>query len=209
VELVACRGCDLLQRVPVLPPGGKARCGRCGQQLAQRAADPLDRPLALCLAAAIAFVAANVFPLMGLSAEGRTAATTLVGGVLEMWAQGSTVTAAVVAFCAVLAPAACIASLLAILVMVRRPPAPRWVGTVMRLLDRLRPWAMNEVLLLGMLVALTKIAQLATVEPGVGLYAMGAVVLLLPLVMSTFDAEEVWRRVRWVETQAAPAGSGG
>ena len=30
METVACPDCDLLQRLPELPPGGKARCPRCG-----------------------------------------------------------------------------------------------------------------------------------------------------------------------------------
>ena len=69
----------------------------------------------------------------------------------------------------------------------------------MRWVDRLRPWSMNEVLMLGILVALTKIAQLASVFAGPGLYAMLAVVLLLPAIMSTFDAREVWQRVAWAD----------
>ena len=164
-----------------------------------RHADPLDRPLALTLTAAIALVVANVTPLMGLSVAGRNATTTLSGGAVQMWLQGSEVTAVMVAFCAVVAPAAYVALLLVVLVMVRRPPAPPWVGMLMRWVDWLRPWSMNEVLLLGMLVALTKIAQLATVIPGAGMYAIGALVLLLPAIMSTFDAREVWRRIAWVD----------
>jgi paraquat-inducible protein A len=199
LESVACRGCDLLQRIPPLPTGGKAKCGRCGQPLAVRHADPLDRPLALALAAAIALVVANVSPLMALSVAGRDAATTLAGGAVQMWLQGSEITAVMVAFCAVLAPAAYVALLLTVLLMVRRPPAPRWVGALMRWADHLRPWSMNEVLLLGMLVALTKIAQLATVIPGAGMYAVGALVILLPAIMSTFDSREVWKRIAWVD----------
>jgi len=205
VESTACRGCDLLQRIPPLPPGGKARCGRCGQLLAARAADPLDRPLALTLAAAVALVVANAWPMMGLSVAGREASTTLIGGAYRMWMQGSEITAVIVAFCAVFAPAAYVALLLCVLAMIRRPPAPRWVGTLMRWADHLRPWSMNEVLLLGMLVALTKIAQLATVIPGIAMYAIGALVVLLPAIMSTFDSREVWKRIAWA-TRSVPDG---
>ena len=205
VESVACRGCDLLQRIPVLTPGGKARCVRCNQLLATAPTDPLDRPLALALAAAIVLVIANVTPLMSLNAEGREATTTLSGGAIRMWLQGSEITAVIVGFCAVVAPACYIASLLTVLLLVRRPPAPHWVGMLLRWADRLRPWSMNEVLLLGMLVALTKIAQLATVIPGPAMYAIGALVLLLPAIMSSFDARAVWRRIAW----AAPAAATG
>ena len=104
---------------------------------------------------------------MSLSAAGRTATTTLAGGAYEMWLQGSEVTAVIVAFCAVVAPA-----------LLRRVPArgaargaaPAGAavvgGTLMRWADRLRPWSMNEVLLLGILVALTKIAAARDRDPG-------------------------------------------
>ncbi|MEO8509119.1 MAG: paraquat-inducible protein A [Betaproteobacteria bacterium] len=207
MESVACRGCDLLQRIPPLGFGGKARCARCNQLLAFRPADPLDRPLALTVAAAIALVIANVMPLMSLSVEGRDATTTLAGGAYEMWIQGSEVTAAIVAFCAVVAPACYVALLLAVLLLVRRPPAPHWTAELMRWVDHLKPWSMNEVLLLGMLVALTKIAQLATVIPGPAMYAVGALVLLLPAITSSLDAREAWRRIAWV-TPAGASGAG-
>jgi len=202
VHTVACRGCDLLQRIPGLAPGGKAKCGRCGEILATHPAHPLDRPLALAIACMIVVVIANAAPLMTLSAAGRTSTTTLAGGAYEMWLQGSEVTASIVAFCAVLAPALYVASMLLVLVAVQRAPAPSWAGMLMRLADRLRPWSMSEVLLLGILVALTKIADLASVTPGAGMFAVGALVLLLPWLASTFDARAVWARIEWV----APGG---
>jgi len=194
---VACHGCDLLQRIPRLAPGGKARCGRCGEVLAVHPVHPLDTPLALCLAAAVLVVIANVCPLMSLSAAGRTSTTTLAGGAVEMWLRGSEVTAVVVAFCAVIAPILYVAAMLAVMIAIQRPPAPAWMGDLMRLADRLRPWSMNEVLLLGILVALTKIAQLADVIPGPALFAVSALVLLLPWIASTFDPGVVWSRVAW------------
>lgn len=199
MQRIACRSCDLLQRIPALPAGGKARCVRCGQTLAIRPADPLDAPLALALAAAVALGIAYVTPLMSLTAEGRDATTTLPGGALAMWHAGNGLTALVVGFCAVVAPALYVGLLLVVLVAVRTPPAPPWVGDLMRIVDQLRPWSMNEVLMLGILVALTKIAQLATVVAGPGLYALLAVVLLLPAIMSTFDPREVWNRIRWAD----------
>ena len=199
MDTVACPDCDLLQQLPELSPGGKARCARCGHVLATRPTDPLDRPLALTLAAAIAFIVANTTPLMGLSAVGRHASTTIGEGAYQMWVQGEQITAAIVAFCAVLAPGGYILFMLTVLLAVRRPPAPRWVGEMLRGAHAMRPWSMNEVMLLGILVALIKIAELATVEAGAGMYAVGALVLLFPAIMVTFDPDEIWRRVKWAD----------
>ena len=199
LDMVACPACDLLQRIPPLPYGGKARCPRCGQTLASRPSDPLDRPLALILAAAVVFIVANTSPLMGLSAVGRQASTSIIGGTLEMWRQGRELTAVIVAFCVIIAPATYILFMLTMLLAARRPPAPHWVAQLLRWADFMHPWSMNEVMLLGILVALVKIAELATVIPGVGMYAVGVLVLLLPAIMVTFDPAEIWKRVEWAD----------
>jgi paraquat-inducible protein A len=132
---------------------------------------------------------------MGLSSVGRRASTTIIGGVCEMWLQGREVTSAVVAFCAVIAPASYISFILTVLLATRRPPAPRWIAELMRWISIMRPWSMQEVMLLGILVALTKIAELATVNPDIGMYALGVLVGLLAAITVTFDPREVWRRV--------------
>jgi paraquat-inducible protein A len=199
LDTVACHGCDLLQRIPWLPPGRRARCVRCREVLASRPADPLDRPLALTVAAAVMFIVANAIPLMSLSVVGRQASTTVIGGAYEMWVQGFPLTAATVAFCVVLAPAAYLAFMLTVLIAARRPPAPHWVAELMRWAEVMQPWSMNEVMLLGVLVSLTKIAELATVTPDVGMFALGGLIALLPAITVSFDPEEIWKRVEWAD----------
>jgi len=198
-ETVACPDCDLLQRIPELEPGAKARCARCGHVLASQSADPLDRPLALTLAAAVVFIVANTTSLMGLSAVGRFASTTIPNGAYEMWLQGEKITAAIVAFCAVVAPGAYILFMLTVLLAVRRPPAPHWVGELLRWGNSMQPWSMGEVMILGIMVALVKIAELASVDVGIGMYAVGALVILFAAIAMAFDPREVWRRVEWAD----------
>ena len=104
-----------------------------------------------------------------------------------MWRQGEQITAAIVAFCAIIAPGGYILFMLTALLAVKRPPAPPWVGELLRWADSMQPWSMNEVMILGILVALIKIAELATVEPGIGMYAVGGLVVLFTAIMVTFD----------------------
>ncbi len=203
-EPIACPGCDLLQRQPRLPPGARARCPRCGEVLATAPADPIDRPLALAITAAIVLIVANTMPLMGISAVGRSAETTILGGALTMWGQGQPLTGALVAICAAVAPGVYILFILAVLLAARRPPAPPWVGALLRLAGHLQLWAMPEVMLLGILVALVKIAELATVTAGVGLYAAGALPVLLAAIAVSFDPGAIWERVVWTDGEAPP-----
>ena len=110
----------------------------------------------------------------------------------------------IVAFCAVIAPASYILFMLTVLLAVRRPPAPHWVGEMLRWAHSMQPWSMSEVMMLGILVALIKIAELATVEPGVGMYGVGGLIVLFAAIMVTFHPREVWKRVEWADGEARP-----
>ena len=193
--LHACPDCDLLQTVPPLAAGARARCARCGCLLATRPRHGHDVPLALALTTLVVFIVAHTAPLMSLSAAGRNASTTLPGGAVAMWQQGEPVIAALVLFCAFLAPAAFIGTMLAVLVAARRPRLPPWCADLLRLGAQMPRWAMFEVILLGILVALIKIAELATVQAGLGLYAMALLVLLLPALIVSVDLQPLWDRI--------------
>ncbi len=197
-SIVACPDCDLLQRLPPLPPRAFTRCPRCGRALAAPKPESIDRTLALAAAAAIAFLFANVEPLMALSAAGRESSTTIAGGAWKMWGQGEQITASLVVLFAMVAPALQIGFLLVILIHARRPPAPVWVGRMLRWVEITASWSMVEVMMLGILVALVKIAALARVVPGIGIFAAGVLVMLLAAMAAAFDPREVWPRVRWV-----------
>ena len=153
--------------------------------------------MALAVAAAIAFLITNVEPLMTLSVAGRQASTTIAGGAWQMWVQGEKITSVLITLFAVIAPALQIGFMLAILLSVRRPPAPRWVGTVLRWAQIAVSWSMVEVMMLGILVSLVKIAALARVDPGAGIFAAGGLIVLLAAMSSSFDPREAWSRVRW------------
>ena len=98
-----------------------------------------------------------------------------------MWRTGEQITAVVVAFCALVAPAAFVMFMLTVLLAARRPPAPPWVGELLRWAEAMQPWSMVEVMMLGVLVALVKIAELATVEPGIGMFAIFGLMVLFPV----------------------------
>ena len=202
-HLIACPECDLLQVLPPLAPGHRLRCARCRCVLAARPAAHADLPLALSITALIAYIVANLLPLMSMSVVGRSASTTVIGGAYEMWIEGQVVTSVLVAFCAVAAPGGYILLVLILLLAARRTPVPPWTGEVLRWVHHLQVWSMIEVMLLGILVALVKIAELATVTPGLGMYAIGALVVLIPAIMGTLDLHALWERVQWV-ADAAP-----
>ena len=71
----------------------------------------------------------------------------------------------------------------------RQRPARTWIY---RAIDVVGPWAMLDVFLLAVLVALVKLGELATVLPGPGLLAFTAMVVLTILASSSFDPRLIW-----------------
>ena len=200
--LVACQHCDLLQHLPPLPPGGSARCARCEEEIYRQREDSLHRTLALALAAAMLYVIANTVPMLGLTIVGRAASTTVFGGAEQLWTDQRQTVAALVLFTAIIAPALQIGFLLTIVLASLGSRPRRWVAVLLRHQHITRTWSMIEVMMLGVLVALTKIADYATVVPGTALFVLGALVFVLAAMQSSFDPQEVWRRIQWADAQA-------
>ena len=201
-RVIGCPDCDLLQRLPQIAPGASARCPRCNRELWRRREDSLNRTLALAIAAGVLYVVANTTPMLGLTAVGHQAFTTVFGGAVQLWHDDEKIVAVLVLFTAIIAPALQISFMLGIVLGAHRRHAPRWVGTLLRHQPTTRLWSMIEVMMLGVLVALIKIAELATVLPGVALYSLGALVFLLAAMQSNFDPKEVWDRIEWAATDA-------
>ena len=205
-RLVACPHCDLIQRLPDLAAGGSARCPRCDKELWRHRPDTLERTLALGLAAAVLYVIANTVPMLGLSAVGHEASTTVVGGAQQLWHDGREGVAGLVLFTAVVAPALQIVFMLAIVLGALRERPRAWIRTLLQHHPTTCTWSMIEVMMLGVLVALIKIADYARVVPGLALFVLGALVFLLAAMQSGFDPRAVWERVPWV---APSSGEGG
>jgi paraquat-inducible protein A len=98
--------------------------------------------------------------------------------------------------------------MLAILLGARYDRPPKWVGTLLRYYPTTSTWSMIEVMILGVLVALIKIAELAKVIPGLALFVLGALIFLIAAIEASFDPREVWERVEWAETATRKPAAG-
>jgi paraquat-inducible protein A len=195
VRLTACHDCDLLCRLPEVPEGASAYCSRCGALLRRRRRNSIERTLALTLAASVLFTVANLFPFLSFEMRGRITQTTLASGVFDLWRQGVPEIAVLVGFTAVLAPFAQLALLLYVLLPVHFGRVPWQMSRMFRLLRRVQPWSMMEVFLVGILVAVTKLVDMAEVVPGLALWAFGGLIVVLAGALASLDAEAVWERL--------------
>lgn len=189
---IACHCCDLLHEVRPLPPGGVALCARCGAILYRYKRNPLDRTLALALTGLILFIVANSFPFLAIEKAGLTRQMTLATGIFELYREEVYLVAALVGLTTVLLPLVELCALLYVFAPLRLGRRPRLLAPVWRVMARVRAWSMMEVFMLGILVSLVKLASMATIVPGVAVYAFGALIVVLTAAFAAIDPHLVW-----------------
>ncbi len=208
-HLSLCEECDLLQRSPPLPPRASSRCVRCGHQLHRHRPASLDRTLAFALTGLILFIVANSFPFLSFEMQGQRTETTLFSGVADLTEQGKGEVAAVVFFTAILAPGLQLVLLLIVLAPLKLgcglPPGyPRlfhWFKTMV-------PWGMMDVFLIGILVSVVKLADMATIVPGISLFAFVILIFVLAAAQASLDPDIVWELVPLPEQVRRPPRAG-
>lgn len=187
--LATCHGCGLLSRA-----GHGARCPRCGSPLHGRKPNSIARTWALVIAAAILYLPANLLPIMETSSLFGAQEDTILSGVVYLWRTGSWHLALVVFIASILVPMAKLFALVILLLSVQLhahwQPVQR--TRLYRLVELVGRWSMLDVYVVTLLVALVQLEALATVRPGAGALAFGAVVVLTMFAAMSFDPRLIW-----------------
>lgn len=194
-ELIACHECDRLHRSEPLPPHGRASCRRCGALLYRHVPDSLDRSLALYLAALILFFIANCYPFMALKIGGRIEENVLLTGGWALYRQGMGELGLLVFLTSSAFPLAVITGMLSLLIPIRYGRTPRYLGPVYRLVQAIMPWSLVGVFMLGSLIAIVKLQDIATVIPGTAMYAFAALLLVFSAARASFEPRSFWAAV--------------
>jgi paraquat-inducible protein A len=205
-QLRECPGCGLLQLVPALGPGTTAHCVRCPTILRRVSAHRLEHIAALTIAALVLLAVMCSSSLMSVETAGIRRVADLFSGPEELVHQDMAPLAIVVLFVTVLAPLLRLAGTLYVLVGAHQRHPPRHLRRIFALAERLRPWSMIEVFVLGVFVAYVKLGDLVTIGLRTGVYALLALTFVLVWVDAALDRERVWERLDESDRpDAAPA----
>jgi paraquat-inducible protein A len=196
-SVVSCDTCGLVQVVDRLPPRTAAECIRCGSFIAAGAsAARLEVTAALSLAALVLYVPANSYPILKMYLHGSYSENTIWDGVVALMNHNEWAVAAIVFLASMVIPLVKLAGLLALVVTARIGWGRRLRARTQlyKFIDTIGPWAMLDVFLLAVLVALVQLSTWAKVIPGPGLVAFTAVVVLTMLASAAFDPRLIWER---------------
>ena len=192
MNLIACEICGQLQQFEKVPIRHQLNCIRCGSMIQREQPDSRTYTAALALAALFLYIPANIYPIMVMDYLGRHTENTVWGGVTALYQDHMWYVAIVVFSASILIP---LLKLLGLFFLVITS-GEHWRRTriwVYKVICRIGPWAMLDVFLLAILVALVRFGKLATVVPGPGIVAFTSVVVLTLLASSCFDPRLIWR----------------
>jgi paraquat-inducible protein A len=201
-ELVACHECDLLMRKPALAHGEKALCPRCGYELYAHRHNVVQRSLALVIAALLLYIPANFLPIMELNLLGQSSHDTVWSGVVGLFDTGMQGVAVVVFLCSMGIPLAKLLCQLAVLLSIRFDIGRSYGLLLYRIYHHLRDWGMLEVYLMGVLVAIVKLADMAAITVGLGLVCFISLLLVQVCLEVVMSPHQVWQALSGEDAHA-------
>jgi paraquat-inducible protein A len=196
-SIVSCDTCGLVQQVEPLRPGTAAECIRCGSFLAaRRSTASLHVTAALSLAALVLYVPANLYPMMKMYLHGAYSESTVWDGVVMLMQYDQWLVAVIVFMASMVIPLVKLAGLFSLVVTSYMGWGRRLRARTQlyKFIDAIGPWAMLDVFLLAVLVALVKLSSWAKIIPGPALFAFTLVVVFTMLASAAFDPKWIWER---------------
>lgn len=192
--LVACPTCDTLHQIAEVPMGARARCLRCHRVLLAPRESAMTKIVMLALTATVLMIAAISFPFLRLESRGLAQESSVLDAVMA-FSEGIMVPLSLaVAALIVVLPLLRLGAILYALV----PMAIGWApakGAVpaFRLAEALKPWSMAEIFIVGVAVALVKVAGLAQLTIGPAFWAFSGLVLVTFLSDNFMCRLTIWR----------------
>lgn len=190
--LISCKTCGLIQRLEHLPLGHQVECARCGEIMFRDPALSRAMTAAFSLAALFLYLPANLYPVLAMHYLGRETENTVWGGVEAMWRSGMWGVALIVFTASMLVPLLKLMALF-FLVSVRGTRWQKFRTRIYKVIEKIGPWAMLDVFLLAIMVAVIRFGRFATVIPGPGIVAFTAVVVLTLLASASFEPQTIWK----------------
>jgi len=190
--MLVCHACGLLSKAQ--PHVHEMSCPRCGDHLHFRKPNSIQRSWALLLTAMLLYIPANLLPMMHTSSLFGSQSDTIMSGVVYFWTSGSWYLALIIFFASIMVPLLKMVALILLLITAQR--RSRWQlqqrTRLYRLVEFVGRWSMLDIYVVAVIVALVQLKGLATILPGPGAIAFGAVVVLTMFAAMAFDPRIMW-----------------
>ncbi|ARU87443.1 paraquat-inducible protein A [Pseudomonas sp. M30-35] len=192
-QLIACHECDLLMQSQPVEDGERIECPRCGYELYSHRHQVIRRSMALVIAALLLYIPANFLPIIELNLLGQQTQDTVWSGVLGLYHSGMQPVALVVFLSSMVIPLFKLLIQFFVLLSIRFDFGRSYGLLFYRMYHHMREWGMLEVYLMGILVAVVKLVDVADLTFGIGLLCFVALLLLQVWLEVTMSPHQIWQ----------------
>lgn len=184
--LVACRRCGQVHDAHA------KTCKRCQGPLQSRDAQSLQKVWAWLIAGMIAYIPANIYPMLLTNTLIERTESTIIGGVFDLIDHHNYGIAFIVFFASVLIP---IGKFIAIIYLAMSVGAGRDTHNKHKLyevVEFIGRWSMIDVFVVAILSALVQLNTVATINPGIAAVSFALSVIFTMLAALSFDPRLIW-----------------
>lgn len=187
--LKSCTSCGTLQKIDEHKP-----CARCGDVVHSRRENSLQRVWAFLLVGLLAYVPANIYPIMMTSSLTGDTSDTMMSGVFALVSSESYLVALIVFLASICIPVTkfVIIAGLALSLHFDWDMSGHRRHQLHRLTEFIGRWSMIDVFVVAVLTALIQLGAVLSITPGVGINAFAISVVFTMLSASSLDPRLLW-----------------
>lgn len=184
-KLIPCPVCNAVN----IDKGKKNTCRRCGSPIYHHRSFSTEKSWAYLITAIIAYIPANIYPMLITNAFGSEEASTILGGIVLLWELGSYPVAAIIFFASIMIPVMKFLILIYLLVSVKYPIGKDKKVSKHKLYymtEVVGPWSMIDVFVVAILAALIHLSSIEIIA-GTAATAFAISVFFTLLAAHAFD----------------------
>ena len=191
--VIACPECDLLlQCNGEGVPGIVGKCPRCGAVIHDTKKNPVEYILALSLCGLILFTPAMLLPIMKLHVLALGDSANILQGVSALYRSGFYFVAFIVLLTSVIVPFMKMALLFSISFCIRFKLFTDCLRLSFRAYLFMDEWGMLEIYMLGILISIIKLGDIAKISYGIGLYCFVGILALSLFSSAALSENQYW-----------------
>ena len=184
-KLIRCPVCGAVN----IDKGKKNRCRRCTSAIYHHRSFSTEKSWAFLITAMIAYIPANIYPMLITKQFGSEEGNTLLGGVVTLWEHGSYPIAMIIFVASILIPVLKFLVLIYLLISVKYPIGKDTKVNKHKLYymtEIIGPWSMIDVFVVAILAALIHLANIQIIA-GTAATAFAISVFFTLLAAHAFD----------------------
>ena len=191
MRVLKCTSCDLLMHKIDVSDEYNAFCPQCGTRIIKTSSLSMSGELALCIAALILFIPAQIFALISIDLFSVEIFSTVTNGSLAIESTYPFI-AGLIIFCTTFAPLAYLIAIICAHVACHYQHKSALYAATWTI-KHFSHWVMIDVFFVSLGIACFKITEIATLSPERGLVSFILLQLLTAILLTRVTPERYWR----------------